>query len=158
MSRALADDDRSRRNRAHHLEVHRLRERRHAHRAAGDHRHAGEILEHPVGRDDRGRGARPQRRQAHGDRLRVLDRRDRDLLLQSRAAVAAARAVDLDHALVRVVGQFGARDGNRAARDLQDVAGPRADALQIGRREPRNRVADVFDARFRHAKREERAL
>ena len=151
--RASSDDDRPGGNRAHDLEVHRLGERRHAHRAARDDRHAFQIREHAFGRDDRRRGARPQRREANGHGLGGLDRRHRHLLLQPRAAVAARRAVDLDHALVSIVRELGARDGDRAAGDLQDVAGPGADAHQVGRREPRDGVADVFDARFRYAER-----
>ena len=47
-------------------------------------------------------------RQANSHRLLVLDRSDRHLLLQSRAAIAAARAIDLDHAFETVVGNLGA--------------------------------------------------
>ena len=92
-------------------------------------------------------GEKPDR-----DRLRGFDRRHRHRLLQPGAAVAAQRAVDLDDALVCRLGQLGARDGDGSAGDLQDVAGPRADAREVGRRDSRAMAcADVFDARFRDA-------
>ena len=53
------------------------------------------------------------------------------------------------------LGGFGARDGDRAAGDLQDVAGPGADAHRD--RPARRRAmacADVLDARFRDAQRD----
>ena len=83
-----------------------------------------------------------------------LDWRDRHLLLQPCAAVAAAGAVDLDHAFVPFVRKLGAGDGDGAAGDLQHVAGPGVHAPQIGWRQPRNGVADVLDTRFRNAQRE----
>ena len=52
------------------------------------------------------------------------------------------------------VREFGARDGDRAAGDLQDVAGSGADARQVGRREARDGVTDVLDARFGDAERD----
>ena len=58
---AAPDDNGTGWNRANHLEVHRLGKRRHADRAAGDNGHALQVLQHPFGRDDRGRRARPQR-------------------------------------------------------------------------------------------------
>ena len=102
-------------------------------------------------------GAAPthMRREPHGHGLRVLDGRDRHLLLQSRAAIAARRAVDLDHAFVAVRPKASAR----ATADVPPVIfttspGSRADAQQVGRREPRDGVADVLDARFRNAQRD----
>src|SRR2546425_1027437 len=83
---------------------------------------------------------------------RRFDRRGGDVLLHPGAAVAAYGAVNLNEAVVRRVRDVGARDGGRAAGDLQNVAGPRADPLEVGRREPRHRMRDVLDARFRHAK------
>ena len=97
---AFPDHHRPRRDRAHHLEVHRLGKRRHAHNAARDDRNTQQILEHAIGSDSRGRSSHPQRREANGHCLLVFDARHRDLLLQSRAAIAAAGAVDLDHAFV----------------------------------------------------------
>jgi hypothetical protein len=57
------------------------------------------------------------------------------------------------HAFVRIVRSFHTRD-----RDVRPVIfttspGPGADARQVGRREPRDRMADVLHARFRHAQR-----
>ena len=97
---ARSDHDRPRGNRAHHLEIHRLGKRRHAHHTALRDRNARQILDDPFGRDDRRRGANPHRRESHGHGLRVFDDRDRHLLLQAHAAIAARRAVDLDDAFV----------------------------------------------------------
>jgi hypothetical protein len=80
--------------------------------------------------------------------LFALHARDSNLLLQSRAAITAAGAVDLDHAFVSVVGKLGTRNPGCAAGDLQHVAGPSTRAQQIGWRQSRNGVANVFDARF----------
>ena len=148
---ALADDHRTRRDRAHHLEVHGLGKRRHAHDRACHDRNADQIFEHAIGRDGRGRGADPQRRKADGDGILVLDHGDRDLLLQSCTAVAAAGAVDLDHAFVSVVGKFRASHADRRAGDLQHVADVRANAPQIDRRQSRDGVAHILDARFCNA-------
>ena len=57
---ALPDHDGSGGNRAHDLKIHRFGEGRHAHNATRDNRHALQILEHALGRDDRPRH-RPQR-------------------------------------------------------------------------------------------------
>ena len=74
------------------------------------------------------------------------------LLLSPAPQLLRSGAVDLDHALVSGSSDdFGARDGDGAAGDLQDVAGPGADAREVGRREPRDGVPDVLDARFRDA-------
>ena len=153
---AFPDHDRARRNRPHDLEVDRLGKRRHTDHATRDDRHAGQVFEHPVGRDDGRRRPYPQRREAHCDGLGVLDWSDRHLFLQPRATIAAGRAVDLDHALASLVGQLGACDGDRAAGDLQHVADPGADAHQVGRCQPRDGMPDVLDARFRDAQCESR--
>jgi len=50
--------------------------------------------------------------------------------------------------------ELGARDGDRRAGDLQDVARPGANAHEVVRREPRDRVADIFDPRFRDPERQ----
>ncbi len=78
-------------------------------------------------------------------------RRHRHLFLQSRAAIAAAGAVNLDHAFESIVGKLCAPYRDCAAGDLQHVARSRAQPLQVGWRQPRNRVADVFHTRLRHA-------
>ncbi len=80
----------------------------------------------------------------------MLDRRYRYLLLQARAAIAAARAVYLNHAFESFVRKLGAPDSSHAAGDLQHVARPRTHAQQVGRCQSRNRVADVFDPRLRN--------
>ena len=80
----------------------------------------------------------------------MLDRRYRHLLLQARAAIAAARAVYLNHAFESFVRKLGAPDASHAAGDLQHVAWTRAHAQQVGWCESRNRVADVFDPRLRN--------
>ena len=76
------------------------------------------------------------------------------MFLQSRAAVAADGAVDLDGAFVALVlRELGSREADRVAGNFQDVAGFGADAHQIGRSETRNGVTDVFHARFGDAER-----
>jgi hypothetical protein len=57
------------RNRPHDLKVHGLRKRRYAHDAAANDGNADEIFQHAIGRNRRGRGANPQRRQAAPPRL-----------------------------------------------------------------------------------------
>src|ERR1700722_16377720 len=81
----------------------------------------------------------------------VVNGRDRALLLQSRAAIAATGAVNLDHAFVAVAGNFGARDSNRAAADLENVTRFRFHPRKIGWRQAGEGVADILDARFRYA-------
>ena len=98
----------------------------------------------------------PQRREAHGHGLGGLDRRDHHLLLQPRAAVAARGAVDLDHAL-----RPSSESSARATATVPPVIfstspGSGADAHQVDRRQPRDGVADVLDARLRDAKRDGR--
>ena len=93
---ARTDDDRACRNGPHDPEIHRLRERRYAHDGAGEHRHAGQIREHAIGRNHRRRRTNPRRRKTDAHRLRVFDRCHSHELLQAGAAVAAQRAVDLD--------------------------------------------------------------
>jgi hypothetical protein len=73
------------------------------------------------------------------------------LFLQSDAAVAAGRAVNLNDAFVLFVGNFGARNGGCAACDFYNVARMRADPLQIGWRESRNGASHILNARFRNA-------
>src|SRR5882762_1082756 len=153
---ALPNHDRSRGNRAHDLEIHGLGKSRYAHSAARDDRNALEVLQHLLWCDDRRRGAHPQRREADGHGLVVLDRRYRHLLLQTRAAITAAGAIDLDHAFVSVVRNLYARDSNRPARNLHDVAGSGAQTHQVGWRQPRHGVTDVLDTRLRNAQREGR--
>ena len=75
----------------------------------------------------------------------MFDGRHRNLLLQSRAAIAAAGAVDLNHALVTFVGNFGARDPDGTAGDLQHVASLRTHAPQVGWRQSRDGVTDILD-------------
>ena len=90
-----------------------------------------------------------------GHRQRVLDRGHRDLLLQSGAAVAAQRAVDLDRAFV-----YRRRTLQRARPPaLRPVIfrmspGRAPMRTQVRRRETRDGVTDVLDARFRDAKHE----
>ena len=154
---ARADDDRPARDRADDLKVHRLGERRHAHGAALDERHADQILEQPFGRDDGRRRAGPQRREpdCHGGGR--FDRRHCDLLFQSGAAVAAHGAVHLNQAVVRGIRNVRARDCNGATDNLQCVARPRADALEVSRREAGHGMRDVLDASLGHAKRDRRS-
>ena len=120
-------------------------------------RHAEQIFEHAVGRDDRRRGARPQRREADRDGLGVTRPASPTPAPATprRSCCAAVPSIWITPSRP-VVGQLGARDGHRAAGDLQDVAGPGADAREIGRRQPRDGMPDVLDARFRDAQRRRR--
>jgi len=77
----------------------------------------------------------------------VLDWRYRHLLLQTRAAITAAGAIDLDHAFVPVVRKLYPRDSDRAARNLHNVAGSGAQTHQVGWRQPRHGVTDVLHTR-----------
>ena len=86
----------------------------------------------------------------------MLDARHRDRLLEPAAAVAADGAVDLHDVRLAGLQQRRARHGHHAAGNLQHVARPRADAHQVGRRQTRRRVADVFHARFRDPQRDAR--
>jgi hypothetical protein len=146
-----SNHDRPRRNRPHDLEIHRLGKRRYAHYAALRYRYAHQILYDAFDRDDCRRGAYPHGRQPHGHSLRVLNDRNGHLFLKSDAAVAAGRAVNLNDAFMMFVGNFGASNRGRAASNFYDVAGMRADALQIGRREARNGAPHILNARFRNA-------
>src|SRR5208283_1901505 len=148
---AFPDHDRSRRNRAHNLEVHRLGKRWHTDHAARDDRDTHQILEHPVRCDGRWRGPDPQRRESNSHRLLALDSRHRHLLLQPRATIAAAGAVHLDHAFVSCVRKLGAPNTDRASCDLQHVACSGTHTQQVGWRQSRNGVADVLDTRLRNA-------
>ena len=69
------------RNRAHHLKVDGLGERRDSHGAADDDGQALEVLQHPLGRDDGRRGPGPQRREANGDGLSGFDKGHGDVFL-----------------------------------------------------------------------------
>ena len=151
--RPLPDDDRAGRNRADDLKIHRLGERRYPYRGPYDHGNAFEILQHPFGRNDRGRSTHPERSEANGHGLIGLDHGHRDLFLESRAAITARRPIDLDDALVFVVGELGARHGARAARDLQHVARLRAKPHKVRRCDAGDGVADVFDPRLRDSQR-----
>ena len=151
---ARADDDDARRDRPHDLEVHRLGERRHADRGAVDDRHALEIVEHALDGDAGRRGAGRKRRQPDGDGVPRFDARRRHLFLEPRAAIAAERAVDLHEPFVRGAAALGARDGDRAPSDLERVAGPGADPLEIARRQPGDGPRDVLDARLGDAQRD----
>ena len=77
------------------------------------------VLKHAVGSNRGGGCPHPQRREAHGDRLLAVDSRHAYLFLQSGTAIAAARAIDLDHAFVAIVGKLSPADRNSAAGDLQ---------------------------------------
>jgi hypothetical protein len=74
--------------------------------------------------------------------------RDGHLLLQSRAAIAARGAVDLNRPCHSLMSEFCARHGNGRASDLHHIADLRSQARQIGGRNTRDRVANVFDASF----------
>src|SRR6266446_9827990 len=91
---ALPDHDRSRGNRAHDLEIHGLGKSWYTHNAARDDRNALEILQHLLWRDDRRRGAHPQRREADGHGLVVLAWRYGNLLLQTCAAITAPGGIN----------------------------------------------------------------
>ena len=78
---ALPDHHGAGGNRARDLKVHCLGICRHPHHAARDDRHALQILEHALGRDDGRRSSFPQRREANGHGLRRLDGGHRHLLL-----------------------------------------------------------------------------
>src|SRR5437762_2610568 len=135
-------------------EVHRLGERRHADRGAVDDRHALEIVEHALDGDAGRRGAGRKRRQPDGNGVPRFDARRRHLFLEPRAAIAAERAVDLHEAFVRGAAALGARDGDRPPSDLERVAGPAADPLEIARRQPGDGPRDVLDARLGDAQRD----
>ena len=80
--------------------------------------------------------------------------RHRHRLLQPRAAVAAQRCRRSGSRPRCLASDSSARaTATVRAGDLQDVAGPGADAQQIAGRQPRDGVADVLDARFRDAER-----
>jgi len=79
----------------------------------------------------------------------VFDTRHYHLLQQACTTIAAASAIDLDHAFKPFVGKLGAPHSHRAADDLQHVACVSAYAFQVGGRQPRNGMADVLDARLR---------
>ena len=152
---APIDEDRTGRNRARHLEVHGLGERRHADDRAGDDGDAAQILEDPLGADRRRRRS-ADAREPDRHRGAVLDARDRHELLEAGAAVAAHGAVDLDRPRFRGRLELGARHRDQPPRDLEHVARPRANPDEIGRGEAGHGTADVVDAGFGHAQRDVR--
>jgi hypothetical protein len=84
----------------------------------------------------------------------VLYGYDRHLFLQAHSAIAARRAVNLDKAAVQFVGDFRTRNAGCASRDFYYVAGLRANALHICRRQPGYGAPNVLNARFRHTQRQ----
>jgi len=84
----------------------------------------------------------------------VLDWRYDHRFLQPRAAITAARARPSGSCLRARRQKLGARNSNRAAGNLQYAACSGAHALKVGRRESRNGVPDVLDARLRNTERE----
>jgi hypothetical protein len=80
--------------------------------------------------------------------LLAVDCDYRDHFLQSCTTVAAACPIDLDHAFVQIVGQFGSADAHGATSNLQNVARSRSYPLHVGGRESSNGMAYVFDARL----------
>ena len=93
--------------------------------------------------------------EADGHRLRVLDRASpTPCSCKPGAAVAADGAVDLDHALVPVAPSSSARATATVPPVIFRTSPGRAPMrVEIGRRQPRDGVADVFDARFGDAER-----
>ena len=84
----------------------------------------------------------------------MLRGRHAHLLLQTRAAIAAAGAVNLDHAFEPVVRKLGAANSDCAAGDLQDVTRAGTHTAEIRWRESRDGLADILHARFCHAQRQ----
>jgi hypothetical protein len=112
-----------------------------------------EVLDDPFNGNDCRGGAHPHRREPYGHGLRAFDYCDRHLFLQSHAAVAAGRAVNLNDTYVLFVGNFSAGDRGGATCDFYNVSGMCADAFQIGSSEPRNRASHILNPRFRNTQR-----
>ena len=74
------------------------------------------------------------------------------------AAIAARGAVDLHHAGLLVIRNFGEGDCAGAAGNLQHVSDPCADAVQVVARETCNGVADVLDTSFRYPQCDRRTI
>ena len=149
------DDDRSRWNRARHLEVHRLGEGRHPDDRARDDGNALKIVEDPIEADRlRRRSADARQPDRHGGA--VLDTRDRHDLLKAGAAVSANSSVNLDRPRFRRCLELGARHRHQPSGDLEHIAGPASDADEVGRGQASHGAADVFDASFGHAQRDAR--
>src|SRR5271166_1589453 len=76
----------------------------------------------------------------------------RRLLLQAGAAVATRRAIDLQEAAIRIVGNLGTSHGGGQAGNLQNISGLRTNSLQVSRSQTTDSVTEVFDACFGNAK------